>query len=1117
MLQLHRHAISSGKPRRGQVLRPPSSGGALSAIVLLTVLLSAPVRGQGGTPTNNSNAVRQANVNPHTVKLPLVDGDDIRFSRLSTTAGLSQTRVAQIVQDDQGFMWFGTQYGLNRYDGHKFKVFTPDPSRVNSLSGAYIYALFKDRSGMFWIGCDQYLDRFDPTTERFTHYLLQGYDGKGIAVTVSQISQDRAGILWLATGNGLYGFNPETGRMTEHYVHDPLNPLSLSSNDIRSTGEDQSARFWVADGSTLEQFDRSMGIVTLRVSLAQSARDFSFYEDHSGILWIGYSGGEGFAALDPKSDELTHYSFYDQKSKKALAASVFAMLEDKDGTFWLGTMGAGLLKFDRAHETVIRYRNHPNELESIAEDRVIALAQDREGNIWAGLHATEPNFFATKKPSFSSPLRESLNPNSLGEHLVNAIYEDRQGILWAGTTGALVRIDRKTGRYTFYRPPGVGLDNDIVAITEDRSGVMWVGTIGQGFSRFNPKTGQFKTYLHNPADPSSLSNDAVVALFVDHTGTIWLGTWDGLDRFDPGNGRFVVYKRDLQSQENYVDIAEDRNGELWLGGTSGLQRFDPATGEFTGYQHKLHDPNSLSDNRVTSVYIDQFGSVWAATENGLDKLDLKSGTFTAYYVKDGLPTNGVHCILGDQHGNLWISTNQGLSEYDEAANKFKNYSVADGLPGLDLTGWHTCFKSQTGELFFGGFSGATAFYPDNIVGSSYIPPIVFTDFQLSGHPVEIGNGSPLTNTIGYSNNLTLSHAQSTFSLEFAALSYSNSSLNRYRYKLDGLDSQWNEAAGDPQVVNYTALPPGKYTFRAEIVTGQSGGSPSGATLRIEVLPPWSRSWWFETTCAGFIVLIAFAAYSYRMHQVAWLFEMRLEERVSERTRIARELHDTLLQSFHGLLFRLQAARNVLPRRPEEAVQALDGAIARAEHAIAEGRDAIQGLRSAPADQRDLEHLLTAMGRELGGSQDAGRDSPTFRVTAEGAQQTLSPILQDEVYRIAREVIGNAFRHANASRIEAEIRYDDRLLRLRIRDDGKGIDPKVLKERERTGHWGLPGIRERAKQMGARLDFWSEAGAGTEVELTVPASVAYAKSPDGSSRDDRGFRLFRKTRSHEHRS
>jgi len=240
--------------------------------------------------------------------------------------------------------------------------------------------------------------------------------------------------------------------------------------------------------------------------------------------------------------------------------------------------------------------------------------------------------------------------------------------------------------------------------------------------------------------------------------------------------------------------------------------------------------------------------------------------------------------------------------------------------------------------------------------------------------------------------------------------------------------------------------------------------------------------------------------------------MRLEERVNERTRIARELHDTLLQNLHGLLFRFQAARNMLPRRTEEAMGALDGAILRTEQAIAESRDTIKDLRAERVTPTDLAELLTQTGRELESVADANGNPPIFRVIVEGERQTLSPALQDEVYRIARELLRNAFQHAHAHRIEAEIRYDNHLLRVLIRDDGKGMDPKVLKEGGQPGHWGLPGVRERAKQIGARLDFWSEAGAGSEVQLTVPASGASERR-----RDDSRFRLFRKTRSHEHQS
>jgi len=303
-------------------------------------------------------------------------------------------------------------------------------------------------------------------------------------------------------------------------------------------------------------------------------------------------------------------------------------------------------------------------------------------------------------------------------------------------------------------------------------------------------------------------------------------------------------------------------------------------------------------------------------------------------------------------------------------------------------------------------------------------------------------------------------------------------------------------------LNYTALPGGDYALRVLGSNGRGVWNEAGVRLAVSVLPPWWSSWWFRTALAGIVLLSAWAFLQLRLRQQAHEFNMRMEERVEERTRIARELHDTLLQSFQGLMFSFQAARNLLPGRTEEAIRTLNGAIREGDEAVAEGRDAIQNLRRGAA-QRRLEDLLTATGQELRDAQDGDSHSAVFQMIMEGQPRTLSPLLQDEIYRIGREVLRNAFQHSGARRIEAAIRYDPDLFSLRIRDDGKGIDPAVLQEGARAGHWGLPGIRERAKRIGARLALWSEAGAGTEVELTVPASVAYA-----ASHVRRRFGLFR---------
>jgi signal transduction histidine kinase/ligand-binding sensor domain-containing protein len=835
----------------------------------LAVLFRASTQAQGNS---SSNTVAQTSVTAVPIRMPVVPGNDISFRQLEDVRGLSQTRVLQIVQDDQGFMWFGTQYGLDRYDGYKFRVFTPVPGRVNSLSGAYIYSLFKDHAGMLWIGCDQFLERFDPATENFTHYRIESDLPSRVPLTVVHISQDRSGTLWLATGGGLYGLDPRTGQIAHHYIHDPHDPSSLSSNDLRSTGEDRSGRFWVMGRSNLEEFDRKTGRVTLRASLPESGLDSaSFYEDHLGIFWIVYGadrGNGGLATFDRTTNKITNFSLYNSSTGKMMPVGVAKILEDENGTLWFASEGEGLLKFDREHRRMISYRNQPENVESIAEDRVISLGKDHQGNIWTAFHARAPNVFSIKKPSFNPLLRPNLSPNSLGEYIVNAIYEDREGVLWVGITGSLLRIDPRSGEYAFFRPSGSWLDFDPIAITEDRSGTLWVGTVTQGLYRFNRSTGEFQNYVHHPDDPSSLSSNTIIRIFIDRAGRIWLATGNGLDRLDPAIGHFATYKRDAQSKtESYFDIDEDRSGGLWLGGTSGLQRFDPITGKFVGYEHRLDDTHSLSDNRVTSVHADDAGTVWAATESGLDKLNPESGRFTNYYTKDGLPSDRVNCILEDQRGNLWMSTNRGISRFDPVSNIFKNYSTADGLPGMDFTGWLTCFRGATGRMFFGGFSGAISFYPDRVIDSAYVPPIVFTDFRLFGRPVEVGNGSPLMKSISYVDNITLSHQQSTFAVEFAALSYSDNTINRYRYKLDGLDQQWNETGGDQRTVNYAALPAGNYTFHVQTATGQSGWGLPGATLRIQVLPPWWRTWWFRLIVAAALLFVVWGVYRLRVRSV----------------------------------------------------------------------------------------------------------------------------------------------------------------------------------------------------------------------------------------------------------
>jgi ligand-binding sensor domain-containing protein/signal transduction histidine kinase len=1014
----------------------------------------------------------QVRINPP-VRLPIVDATDNRFLRLSTAEGLSQPKADYMVQDNQGFMWFGTRYGLYRYDGYTLKVFVREPGNPNSLDGVSIRALFKDRDGTLWVGCDQSLNKFDPTTESFVQYPIP---------LTTRITQDTGGLLWIATSGGLYRLDSASGGI-QHYFHDPNDPSSLSSNHLTYCGQDRTGTFWVAGEGGLDEFDRRSGKVNRHVTLPGTEGGFQFYEDRFGVFWILHGPPNALAVFDRTTNTLTNYEFPGLALMRASE-----MLEDRNGVLWIATHGLGLLKLDREQGKFVCYMNIPADPESLPQNKLDALLADRDGNMWVAPGRMAPALLTTKRPQFNKLPKV---PGSTIEPFVGAIFEDREGILWIGTPEALIRRD-KTGRITEYRTGGREVGADVISILEDRSGSFWVGTWGHGLHRFDRQTGRFKTYRHNPADPHSLSNDIVMRLLVDHNGTLWAGTADAINRFDSVSEHFTTYKLEPQSIALCLELVEDR-GKIWIGTeSSGLRRFDPTTGQFAVYEHDRDVPGTLSDHRVNSVHFDRSGTMWIGTQNGLDKFNPQTGSFSAFTQRDGLPGNAVGCILEDKNGNLWMSTNNGVARFDAEQKVFRNFSTAEGLPGPNLTGWGACFQSPRGEMFFGGFNGGTSFFPDNVLDSSYAPPIVLTDFRLSGNSVQVGGQSPLRRSISYTKDLILSHQQNVFSITLSALSYASPATNRYRYKLEGLEHDWNEVGSDRRQATYTTLPFGTYTFRAQGATRGGPWSEPGVRLEIEILPPFWRMAWFEALCGALVLALLWGLYRLRLNQFAREFHAQLEGRVDERLRVARELHDTLLQNFHGVLPRLQAVYKLLPGRVSEAKEILNTTIDDAAQAITEARDAVQNLRSSTVVTNDLAKAVQTLGEDLAAHQTATNgNAATFAVEVEGAPQDLHPILRDEIYRITAEAVRNAFNHARARRIEVEIWYSAQDVRVRVRDDGGGIEANVLGQVGREGHFGLAGMRERAEHIRGKLEVWSERGAGTEVELRLPASVAYA--------------------------
>jgi signal transduction histidine kinase len=671
----------------------------------------------------------------------------------------------------------------------------------------------------------------------------------------------------------------------------------------------------------------------------------------------------------------------------------------------------------------------------------------------------------------------------------------------------------------------------IYAIAQTTDNFLWIGST-EGLFRFDGLS--FERYQAQDGTP--LPAGAVVSLLALANGDLWIG-------FKPGaisllrNGHVVNYGSSDGVPRGYItSLAQDPTGTIWAGSLQGLVRLENNRWQEIGREWNF--PGTIA----RSLYVDRAETLWAATENSLVFLPKGATTFHATGIHFGEvaqiveASNGklwmaettrsvrpvpLHTrlappdkteirvgsvgILFSREGGLWITTiGEGLRRIpdpeklegtpDGSSSSIDGYKVKDGLSS-DMCA--SVFQDRDGNIWVGTEKGLDRFRQTPLIDSGGLSR------NPEARPASIQSLIADGQSYLRRTDLKLPAGTKHLQINYTTVSLEDPLRARFRYKLDGVDQQWQDAGPQRSAV-YTNLQPGKYQFR--VMAGNMDGIWNLKAAVIDFIIPqfWFQTAWFRALSGAVLLLLLWTLYQLHVRQLKRQFALALGTRVDERVRIARELHDTLLQSFHGLMFQFQAARNLLPRSPQSAVEALDEAILATEQAIAEGRDAIHDLRPELLIQHDLAELLTATGQDQTGIQDSNERPPSFRVIVEGKPWRLSLTLQEEIYRIGREVIRNAFRHSAASQIEVEIRYDERELRLRIRDDGKGIDPEVLEASGRPGHWGLPGIRERAQRIGSRLDFWTEAGAGTEVELRVPAAMASEKQSNGNR-----FRLFRK--------
>ena len=804
----------------------------------------------------------------------------VRFERLSIEDGLSQNLVDNIVQDNQGFMWFGTWDGLNRYDGYQFKHFRLDPQDKHSLSGNRVTALYVDTKHRLWVGTATGLNRYNHKNQRFVRFNHDETQLDSLSHDkVTAIDEDGKGRLWVGTDIGLNQYDPQLSTF-KRFKHNPLNPKSLSDDKILAVFVDSKDRLWVGtDGGGLNRLDaNSDTFVHFRHSPLNTnslSHDIVsvIFEDDKGIIWVGTKAG--LSQFDPKTESFVRFKQSALDNHSAHHEWIYTINQDTKGQIWLGT-AEGLNRLNHQNQEFSRYKSQSSALKSLSDDYVLSLFKDSKGLIWIGTASSGVSKVNFKHQNFGHFNKNAAVAGSLSGNNVSVITQDSTGQTWVGTwSSGLNKMDSKS---IGFKPFAHNSDTATLSMLEYPPGQLWSATT-DGLNQYDLTSGRFTTFRHDENDKNSLSDDFLRTLYIDSTGALWIGTQHaGLNLFDEKNRRFKHYRHRLTDENSisndYVrTIFEDTKGRLWVGTNNGLNVLNRANDQFTRYLHDEQKLNSISHNHIVQIQQDSTGTLWFATYGGgLNRYNEQTDDFSHYRVKEGLPNDTVYAILEDNAGFLWLSTNLGLSKFDPRNLTFKNFDVNDGLQSNEF-GSSVRFKSKSGELFFGGVNGFNRFYPQNISDDTVPPKVAFTDFLLYNKSVAINPGaSPkdpvftLPKAIDALPKLTLGHQQALVTFEFAALDYASPGKNKYKYKLEGFDNDWIDADAQYRRATYTSLPSGDYTLRVKAANPDGYWNEQDTSIKIHVNPPPWLSWWAYLIYISLGIGFSLGVHRYRLQK-----------------------------------------------------------------------------------------------------------------------------------------------------------------------------------------------------------------------------------------------------------
>ena len=968
---------------------------------------------------------------------PSLDINQYAHKSWTVQEGFFKGTVYAIAQMPDGYLWLGTEFGLERFDG--VRSVSWQPPKGEHLPGGRIRSLLATRDGRLWIGADEGLASWKDG--KLTHYAELA--GK----TVLSILEDHEATIWAAA----WGVKSTDGRLCT--IRDGRvrcqGEDGRLSNGIDGLYEDGVGKLWAGSVDGVWRWKPEPAkFFPMRIVTS------NFAEGDGGELLITTMNGIKTLVNEQAGPFLVRAASRHSKFGR--------LLRDRDGGLWAGTYDGGLL---HVHHGRTDWFTHSDGLSS---DNILSLFEDREGSLWVGTRNGLDRFRDFAVPAITEK-------QGLSNSYVGSILHARDGSIWLGTLNGLDRW--KNGDISVYREREGLPDPYVLSLYEDQAGRIWVSTPGGVVYLERGK------FVPVPGVPSG----SVVCIVGDDAGGIWISDQKNLYHL---HGQTVVEEIPwikLGHKDFAWTILPDTvRGGLWLGFRQGGVAYYKGHSIRSSYGRE----QGFGQGQVSGLKLDQDGAIWAATGDGLNLI--KKGQTFRLSSANGLPCDTVHWLLEDNDHYFWLYTACGLvrvarSELERWAadpRRMVSTTLLDNGDGVrsSVTSTDsnpTVTKSADGKIWFLPKDGVNVIDPHHLSFNNLPPPVHIEQIVADDRPYDLAPGIHLPAEIR------------EVRIDYTALSLVAPEKIHFKYKLDGQDRDWKEVINDREA-KYTNLPPKHYRFRVTACNNSGVWNEEGATLDFVIPPAWYQTNWFYAACGAAFLVMVWAIYELRMRQVAAQFNMRLEERVAERTRLARDLHDTLLQSFHAFLPRLQVAIYKLPESAVDARKTLEETLDRATEAVTEGRDAVQGLRMSTVEKNDLALAIRAIGEELASVERNGA-SPKFEVTVEGTSRNLHPILRDEVYRIATEALRNAFLHAAARKIEVEIRYDEKNLRLRVRDDGKGIQPHVLREHGREGHFGLRGMSERAELVGGKLSIWSGLDSGTEIELVIPASRAYAKT------------------------